>query len=205
MDSRRCSSPLARHEVSQVDEIELQSNSNRIQPGPIISRLRPSRAELDGMHKRDLPVNMSWNVPPSPTHDASPMSDSSSANNGVRTPSSSSQGLQTARHHHAASPQVALRKDINGPVQHSSTPKNLVHGIKSQSSPMMSPGIGNARVASGQRREPPPNIIITYPPKVPLRAAIAGKSIPTSKPVPFSTSGGPPSILHRAGNGSVQP
>ncbi len=199
MGFRRCSSPLAKHVISRVDDHLEPSRSKRTQPDTVSSRLGPSSAGYHRRTKRDPAVHMSWNVPTSPTNDTSSVSDSSSGSNGFRSPSPSNQTPQMAKHQHDATsiPQVNLAKDTKGSVQHVSFSRTLAHEVKPQSSQTTSPDIAPARPASIRRREPPPNIVITNPPQVQPRAATAMKLIHSVKPVSSIQDDETPSMLYR--------
>lgn len=200
MGSRRCSSPLAMHVLSQADDDLEPSRSKRAQPDPINSRLQPSSAESHGRAKHDRAVHMSWNLPPSPTNDTSPVSDTSNGSNGSHSPSSSSQTAHTseAQHGTASTPLITLTRVITGSVKHISASRPLVHDTKPQSPQMLSLDAGNSSFPTGRLREPLPSTVITNPPQLPLRAATAARPVHSIKPV--SPIGGieTPSISHRA-------
>lgn len=206
MGSRRCSSPLAKHVISRADNDLDPNNSKRTRPDPASSRLGPSSAGYHGRTKRDPAVHMSWNVPPSPTNDASPVSDSLSGSNGFRSPSPSNHTPQMAKHLHDAksTPRVNLAKDTQGSVQHVPTSRTLAIEVKPQSSQTTSPDLVPAGPASIRSREPPPNIIVTNPPQVPFRAATAIKPIHSVKPVSSIPDDETPSMQYRTRDSSGQ-
>lgn len=206
MGSRRCSSPLAKYVIFRTDDDLEPSHSKRTQPEPVNSRLGPSSAGYSARTKRDPAVHMSWNVPPSPTSDTSLVSDSSSGNNGLHSPSSSHQTPQKAEHGHIATStsRVTWTEDTKGSAHHGPTSRTLAHDFKPQSTHITSPDLVGARFSSGQRREAPPNIVITNPPQVPRRAATAVKLIHPAKPVSAIRDVETSSMLHRAGGSSGQ-
>jgi len=206
MGSRRCSSPLAKYVIFRTDDELEPSHSQRTQPEPVCSRLGPSSAGYSARTKRDPAVDMSWNVAPSPTRETSLVYDSSSGNNGLQSPFSSHQRPQKAEHGHIATStsRITWTTDTKGSVHHVPTSRTLALDIKPQSTHIMSPDFVGARFSSGQRREPPPNIVITNPPEVPHRAATAGKPNHPAKPVSAIRDGETFSMLHRARGSSGQ-
>ena len=202
MGSRRCSSPLAKHVVSQADEAVIQSHQKRTRPDLCNSNLRPPGLDIYRRTKHDPAVHMSWNVPPSPTNDTFPVSDTASGNNGRHLPSSSSssQTRQAAERHDIMTsiPQLTPPKGVNGFVQYVSSPRTLAQDLKPQSSQVTSSDSVCARLASNRHREPLPRVTISNPPQVPPRAATAGRLHPTAKSLPSMRDIGTPPTLHRA-------
>ena len=196
MGSRRCSSPLAKHVVTQADEAEIQSQSTQTRPDLTHSRLRPSGAELDGTIKHDPAVDMSWDVPPSPKIATYSDSDSWGGNGDFRSPSILSHKSQTADRYLATSPpHVISPKTVLASTRYVTTPEVLAYATGPLSSQTMSSDVESG---PGRRRELPPYIIITNPPQMPLRAATAGRMTLSEKPLPLIRDIEIPSMLDRA-------